>query len=62
VLRWRAANHRAYAVTTRTLAKLWVCLLAKLSEAEQRRWTGGVRPTSVPSVALLSSAVMSRCF
>jgi hypothetical protein len=44
-LRWRAANHRAHAVTAPTLAELFVRLLAELPEAERQRWTGG---TSLP--------------
>jgi hypothetical protein len=43
-LRWRAANHRTYAVTAPTLAELFLGLLDELPEAEQRRWTGGARP------------------
>jgi hypothetical protein len=43
-LRWRASDHRAHAVTAPTLAELFVCLLAELPEAEQRRWTAGARP------------------
>jgi hypothetical protein len=43
-LRWRAATHRAHAVTASTLAELFLCLLDELPEAEQRRWTGGASP------------------
>jgi hypothetical protein len=43
-LRWRASNHRTYAITAPTLAELFLCLLDELPEAEQRRWTGGALP------------------
>jgi hypothetical protein len=44
-LRWRAPNHRAHAVDAPTLAELFVRLLAELSEAERRHWTGGACAT-----------------